>query len=107
MYNAAIHCQQVLGSTLVSVSLSETNDDGMTYPLATAMSSSDLLASSGEDPLWVFIQQIQDALSSALGDQTGVWRNSIDRDRVDGGWGGAGHPEQPERSEDGSDRKRI
>ena len=95
MYNAAIHCQQIMGGTYVSVSLTETDEEFRTYPLASASSSSDVLASSGEDPLWIFIQQVRDALSIALGDSTGVWRSSIDRDRVDGGWGGAGHPDSP------------
>jgi hypothetical protein len=100
MYNAAIHAQQVLGATILSVSISETTDDGITYPLASAMSSTDLLASSDEDPLWVFLEQVRDCLSRALGQGGDLWRSSIERDRVDGGWGGAGHPEGPERSED-------
>lgn len=100
MYNLAMHAQQVLGATIISISISETTDEGITYPLATAMSSSDLLSSSGEDPLWVFIEQVRDCLSRALGQQGDLWRKSIDRDRVDGGWGGAGQTEQPEQSED-------
>ncbi|MCZ6914751.1 MAG: hypothetical protein O7C59_10080 [Rickettsia endosymbiont of Ixodes persulcatus] len=100
MYNMAVHAQQVLGSTLVAVSISETNDDGMTYPLATAMSSSDSVASCGEDPLWIFLQQVRDALSIALNDEQSIYRQAIKHDRVDGGWGGAGQAEGPEQSED-------
>lgn len=96
MYNAAFHCHQVLDVTNVSISLSETTDEGITYPLAAATSSSVILASSGEDPLWIFIQQITDAVSRALGDGSGLWRSSIDRDRIDGGWRGAGQMSQPE-----------
>lgn len=100
MYTAAIHVQQVLGASMLSVSLSETTEDGITYPLASAMSSSDLYHASSEDPLWVFIEQVRDCLSRALGPENGVWRAAIERDRVDGGWGGAGQQGQPERSED-------
>jgi hypothetical protein len=100
MYTAAIHVQQVLGASMLSVSLSETTEEGITYPLASAMSSSDLLHSSDEDPLWIFIEQVRDCLSRALGAENGLWRSAIDRDRVDGGWGRAGPTEQPERSED-------
>lgn len=100
MYNVAMHAQQILGATMLSVSLSETNEEMITYPLASAMSSSDLLASSGEDPLWIFIEQVRDCLSRALGPQGELHRSAIERDRVDGGWGGAGQTEQPEQSED-------
>lgn len=100
MYTIAAHAQQVLGATMLSISISETNEDQITYPLASAMSSSDLLHSSGEDPLWVFIEQVRDCLSSALGPQGSLFRSAIERDRVDGGWGGAGQTGQPEQSED-------
>lgn len=100
MYTAAIHVQQVLGAAMLSVSLSETTDDGITYQLATALSSSDVYHDSNEDPLWVFIEQVRDCLSRALGSENGLWRSAIERDRVDGGWGGAGQEERPERSED-------
>ena len=100
MYNMSIHSQQVLGATITAVSLSETDDEGITYTLATSMASSNLLASADEDPLWVFFQQIKDCLSRALGDETGLWFQHIESDGVDGGWRGAGNPGQPERSED-------
>lgn len=100
MYNLAVHAQQVLGATMLSVSISETDEQQFTYPLASSMSSSDLLASSGEDPLWVFIEQVRDCLSRALGSGGDLWRSAIERDRVDGGWGGAGQMGQPEQSED-------
>lgn len=101
MYNISMHGQQVLGATIVSVSLSETNDEGITYPLATAMSSSNLLASADEDPLWVFIEQVRDAVSSALSSsgETPIWDYLV-RDRLDGGWRGAGKTDGSERSED-------
>jgi len=102
MYNAAIHCQQVLGSTICSVSLSETTDELSTYTLATAMSSSNLLASADEDELWIFLQQIRDCLSRALGDESGLWSQVIETDVLDGGWGGARPSGQPEQSEDDS-----
>ena len=102
MYNVAIHGQQILSATLLSVSLSETNDDGITYTVATAMSSSNLLASADEDPLWVFLEQIKDCLSRALGDQTGLWFQHQESAAMDGGWRGAGSPGQTERSEDDS-----
>ena len=95
MYNAAIHCQQVLGATIVAVSLTETTEEGITYPVATSMSSSNLLESADEDPLWIFLQQIQDSLSRALGGSTGLWFQHLESDGVDGGWGGAGHPDSP------------
>ena len=100
MYNVAMHAQQILGATILSVSLSETAEDGVTYPLATAMSSSNLLASADEDPLWIFLQQIKDCLSRALGDETGLWFQHLESDGLDGGWRGAGNPGQPEQSED-------
>jgi hypothetical protein len=100
MYNVAMHAQQILGATILSVSLSETNDEGITYPVATAMSSSNLLASADEDPLWIFLQQIKECLSSALGDETGLWATVDSSDGVDGGWGGAGQTGPTERSED-------
>lgn len=101
MYNVAIHAQQVLGATILSVSLSETKDDGITYPLAVAMSSSNLLESADEDPLWIFIEQVRDAVSRALstGDERPIW-DSLIRDGVDGGWRGAGSSDGSERSED-------
>ena len=101
MYNVAIHAQQVLGATICYVSLSETSDDGITYPTATAVSSSNLLSSADEDPLWIFLQQIRDALSRALADdEPGVWWQVNESAAMDGGWRGAGSPGQPERSED-------
>jgi hypothetical protein len=100
MYNCAMHAQQILGATIVSVSLSETNEQNLTYPLASAMSSSNLLASADEDPLWIFLQQIKDCLSRALGDETGLWFQYQESAAMDGGWRGAGNPGQPERSED-------
>ena len=100
MYTLAIHVNQVLSAAVLSVSLSETSDQGITYPLATSTSSSNLLASADEDPLWIFLQQTREALSMALGDETGLWFQIEERDGVDGGWRGAGSPGQPERSED-------
>lgn len=100
MYNVAMHAQQILGATILSVSLSETTEQGITYPLATAMSSSNLLASADEDALWIFLQQIRDCLSRALGEDTGLWFQLNESDEVDGGWGGARPSEQPEQSED-------
>jgi hypothetical protein len=100
MYNMTVHAQQVLGASLCAVSLTETDDQGFTYPIATAMSSSNLLASAEEDPLWVFLQQIRDALSRALGDETGLWFQVQESAAMDGGWRGAGNPGQTERSED-------
>lgn len=101
MYNVAIHAQQVLGATVCYISLSETLDSGITYPLATAVSSSNLLASAEEDPLWIFTQQVAEAVSRALSTSQdtpgGLWRFA---DGVDGGWGGAGQAGRPERSED-------
>lgn len=100
MYNVSMHAQQILGATILAVSLTETNEQGLTYPLATSMSSSNLLASADEDPLWIFLQQIRDCLSRALGDETGLWFQYLESDGVDGGWRGAGQTDQPERSED-------
>lgn len=100
MYNIAIHAQQVLGATLLSVSLSETPEEGITYTVATAMSSSNLLASADEDPLYVFIEQIKDCLSRALGGESGIWFQHLESGGLDGGWRGAGSPGQPEQSED-------
>lgn len=95
MYTLAIHCQQVMSATVLSVSLSETSDDGSTYTVATATSSSDLLASADEDPYWIFLQQVSACLSSALGDQMRPFRTTDFHDRMDGGWGGAGESGQP------------
>lgn len=100
MYNVSMHAQQILGATILAVSLTETNEEGLTYPLATAMSSSNMLASVDEDPLWIFLQQIKDCLSRSLGDDTGLWFQYLESDGVDGGRRGAGHPGQTERSED-------
>jgi len=100
MYNISIHVQQVLGAAVASISLTETNEDGVTYTLATAASSSNLLSSADEDPLWIFLQQIQDCMSRALGDETGLWFQHSESAAMDGGWRGAGSPGQPERSED-------
>lgn len=100
MYNLTIHAQQILGATISAVSLTETNEQNLSYPIATAMSSSNILAGVDEDPLWIFLQQIKDCLSRALGDETGLWFQYLESDGVDGGWRGAGNPGQPERSED-------
>ena len=100
MYTLAIHANQVLSATVLSLSLSETDDDGFTYLIATASSSSNLLASAEEDPLWVFLEQVKDALSRALDGETGLWFQHQESDGVDGGRRGAGNPGQPERSED-------
>lgn len=100
MYNLTVHSQQVLGATICAVSLSETNEDGITYTVATAMSSSNLLADVDEDPLYIFLEQIKDCLSRALGSETGLWFQHLESDVLDGGWRGAGSPGQPERSED-------
>lgn len=100
MYNVSIHAQQILGATICAVSLTETDEQGLTYSLASAMSSSNLLASADEDPLWIFLQQVKDALSRALGDETGLWFQHLESAAMDGGWRGAGSPGQPERSED-------
>lgn len=101
MYNVSMHAQQVLGATLLSVSLSETLEDGVTYTLATAMSSSNVLGSADEDPLWIFIEQVKDCLSRALspGDSS-LWWQVEESAAMDGGRWGAGNPEQPEQSED-------
>lgn len=101
MYNVAIHCNQVLGATVCYVSLSETTDDGISYPLASAVSSSNLLASADEDPLWILIQQVRDCVSRALStdEPQAIWEYLI-RDGVDGGWRGAGQTEGPSDSED-------
>ena len=93
MYNLAMHAQEVLGATVLTVSLSETNDDEMTYTVATAASSSNLLASADEDPLWIFLQQVTDCLSRALGAETGLWFQHGESDGIDGGWRGAGEVE--------------
>lgn len=101
MYTMAIHAQQVLSVTMVSVSLNETDDQGSSYLIATAMASSDLLASADEDPLWIFVEQIQDCLSRVL--SSPPTRSSARvraDDGLDGGWRGAGNPGQPEQSED-------
>jgi hypothetical protein len=90
MYNVSMHAQQILGATILAVSLTETTDGGITYPLATAMSSSNLLSSADEDELWIFLQQIRDCLSRALGDETGLWFQLNESAEVDGGWRGAG-----------------
>ena len=100
MYNASIHAQQVLGATILAFSLTETTEEGISYPVATAMSSSDLLSSADEDPLWVFLEQIKESLSRVLGDSQNIYRQAIEHDRIDGGWGGAGQTGQPEQSED-------
>jgi len=100
MYNITVHAQQILGASLCAVSLTETSDEGFTYPLATAMSSSNLLASADEDPLWLFLEQVKDCLSRALGSDSGLWSQVSESAAMDGGWGGAGSPGQPERSED-------
>ena len=100
MYTLTVHCQQVMTSAVCYVSLTETDEDGSTYPLASASSSSNLLASADEDPLWVFLQQIKDSLSRALGDDTGLWFQIEESDAMDGGWRGAGRTGQTERSED-------
>ena len=100
MYNVAMHAQQILGATILSVSLTETDEEGITYPLASSMSSSNLLASADEDPLWVFLQQIQDCLSRAMGADTGLWFQYQESGGLDGGWWGAGSSGQTERSED-------
>lgn len=100
MYNVSMHAQQILGATILAVSLTETNEEGLTYPLATAMSSSNLLASADEDELWIFLQQIRDCLSRSLGDDTGLWFQYQESAAMDGGWRGAGDPGQTERSED-------
>lgn len=100
MYNAALHAVQVGAGTMLSVSISETDELGNTYHLASTTSSSHLLASADEDPLWIFLQQVRDCLSIAMGDDQRLYRRSIEHDRIDGGWGGAGQTERPERSED-------
>jgi hypothetical protein len=100
MYNVSMHAQQILGATILAVSLTETNEQGLTYPLATSMSSSNLLSSADEDPLWIFLQQIKDCLSRALGDDEGLWFQHLESAAMDGGWRGAGNPGQTERSED-------
>lgn len=101
MYTMAIHVNQVMGVTVLAVSLTETNDDGSAYLISTAHASSDLLASADEDPLWIFFEQTNDCLSRVLsagrpGPGAGVRPN----DGLDGGWRGAGNQGQPERSED-------
>lgn len=95
MYNLTVHSQQVLGATICAVSLSETNEDGVTYTVATAMSSSNLLSGVDEDPLYIFLEQIKDCLSRALGSETGLWFQHIESDGMDGGWRGAGNPDSP------------
>jgi len=95
MYNVAMHAQQILGATILSVSLTETSDDGFTYPLATAMSSSNLLASADEDTLWIFLEQVRDCLSRALGSETGLWHQHVESDGLDGGWRGARQQDSP------------
>jgi hypothetical protein len=104
MYHLNVHAEQVLTATICYVSLCETNDDGVSYTIATAVSSSNLHAQADEDPVWVFCEQVRDALSRALstGDG-GVWWQLRESDGVDGGWGGAGQTRLTERSEDDRD----
>lgn len=101
MYNISIHCQQVLGATVCYVSLSETPDDGSTSQIATSVSSSNLFHDLDEDPVWIFVQQVSDAVSRALStEDAGVLWQLAESAGLDGGWRGAGNPGQPERSED-------
>ena len=41
MYNMAVHCQQVLTATVLSVSVTETDDAGNTHVLFTCQGSAD------------------------------------------------------------------
>lgn len=103
MYNLTVQAQQVLQATICYISLSETSDDGVTYTIATSVSSSNLFAAADEDPVWVFCEQVRDALSRALstGDGGVLWQVR-ESDGLDGGWRGARQTERPERSEDDS-----
>lgn len=101
MYTIAMHATSVMGTTVLSVSVGETTEDGLHTPLARAVSSSNLLASADEDPLWIFCEQVRDAVSRALSttDERPIW-DALVRDGIDGGWRGAGQADGPSVSED-------
>lgn len=103
MYNISVHAQQVLGATVAYVSWTETSDEGITYPIATSVSSSNLHSQADEDPAWIFLEQIRDALSRVFQSSgEGLWFQVTESGGIDGGWGGAGQTRRPERSEDDS-----
>ena len=96
MYTMAIHLQQSLTTTICTVSLSETTDDGATEHLASAATHSALFSALDEDPLWVFCEQARDAVVKALSSgENEVWAIARNHDRLDGGWRGARNPDSP------------
>lgn len=101
MYNISVQIQQHLTTALAVVSLSETDEQGRTTPLATAVTTSKKNHAEQEDSLHTFCEQAVECVVKALSTSGGrVWAEHQKHGRVDGGWGGAGESGQPERSED-------
>lgn len=91
MYNTSIQAQQTLFGTVVTVSLSETTDDGVTEHLMSQTVVSTEMQGVEEDPLWIHLEQVLDGVVKGLSTpQDRVWPDPDKGDVLDGGWGGAG-----------------
>lgn len=74
MYSISIQSQQTLTVAMIIVSISETDDDGSTHHLATAVTHSTLQLDSDQGDLHQFTEQTIDGVVKALSTRGGkVW----------------------------------
>lgn len=74
MYNLTVHAQQTVFGTVVTMSLSETDDSGGTSHLASCSHTSTDCQDLPEDPLWIFLEQVHSGFVKCLSRGEGrVW----------------------------------